>query len=125
MSIVNREYTFGVDEYNKPVILNGQSAIGTRLMELIMMEPGDDPLHPDMGVGIKSFRYTQNTLDKLKTRIEDQIATYLPFYQSVNVTIVQTPDKICNVEIVLGGVTYIYDSSNSTKPITLEDIQTG
>lgn len=123
MAIKNREYTFGVNEYNKPVELNGQHAIGTRLMELIMMEPGDDPLHPDMGVGIKSFRYTQNTLDKLKQRLEDQIATYLPFYQSVNVTIIPTPDKVCNIEIALGGVTYIYDSATSSKPITLEDIQ--
>ena len=92
-------------------------------MELIMMEPGDDPLHPDMGVGLKTFRFGINNLDKLKERVESQIATYLPFYQNVNVTLIQTPDKICNIEIILGDTTYIYDSSSSTKPIKLNDLQ--
>lgn len=123
MAIVDKEYTFSVNRFNQPVTLTDKNAIGTRLMTLIMMEPGDDPLHPDMGVGIKSFRYTQNTLDKLKERIESQIATYLPFYQDVKISLVQTPDKVCNIEIALGGVTYIYDSSSSTKPITIQEIQ--
>lgn len=123
MSIKNREYTFGVDNYNKPNCVTGNNAIGTRLMELIMMEPGDDPLHPDMGVGLKTFRFGINNLDKLKERVESQIATYLPFYQNVNVTLIQTPDKICNIEIILGDTTYIYDSSSSTKPIKLNDLQ--
>ena len=90
---------------------------------LIMMEPGDDPLHPDMGIGIKTFRYSL-TLDQLAKRIEDQIATYLPFYQNVSVSIVRTQDKLCNIEIALGDTKYVYDSGSSSKPILLEDIQT-
>jgi hypothetical protein len=122
MAIMNREYAFDINRYKKPVTLEDESAIGARLMTLIMMEPGDDPLHPDMGVGIRTFRYTQGTLSQLKERIESQIETYLPFYQGVQITIILTPDKVCNIEIVLGGVTYIYDSKSSTKPITIQDV---
>jgi hypothetical protein len=122
MSIKNREYVFSVDKFNKPTNVTGKNAIGTRLMELIMMEPGDDPLHPDMGVGIKRFRYTINTLDQLQTRLQDQINTYLPFYQSVSITIIPTPDKIVNIEITIGDIRYIYDSSVMSKPIVLDDI---
>lgn len=122
MSIKNREYTFDVNAFNKPNVLDGKNAIATRLMTLMMMEPGDDPLHPDMGVGIKTYRYSLS-LDGLVQRIEDQIMTYLPFYQNVQVEIVRTQDKICNIEIILGDTKYVYDSGKSSKPILLEDIQ--
>jgi hypothetical protein len=122
MSIQNKEYIFGVNSFNKPAVAEGRDAIAARLMTLIMMEPGDDPLHPDMGVGIKTYRYSLS-IDGLANRIENQILTYLPFYQSVNVNIIRTPDKVCNVEITLGDTKYIYESGSSTKPIVLEDIQ--
>lgn len=126
MSIKNREYTFGTNNFNKPNVLTGQNAVAARLMTLIMMEPGDDPLHPDMGVGLRTkFRYKvgENSLSELSDRIQKQILTYLPFYQNVNVSIVRTPEKVCNIEIVLGDTTYIYDSSTTENPILLEDIQ--
>lgn len=123
MSIKNKEYTFSINKFKKPTAVKGDTAIGTRLMELIMMEPGDDPLHPDMGVGLKTYRYGVNTLDKLRDRVESQIATYLPFYQNVNVALISTPDKVCNIEITIGDTKFIYDSNEVTKPIKLEDIQ--
>lgn len=123
MGIVDKEYTFGVNKFSRPNSVVGDVAIGTRLMELIMMEPGDDPLHPDMGVGLKTYRYSINTLDKLKDRVENQIATYLPFYQNVNVAIINTPDKICNIEITMNDKLYVYNSDEVSKPILLEDIQ--
>jgi len=122
MSIKNREYSFGVDKFNKPTVLKDKEAIGTRLMELIMMEPGDDPLHPDMGVGLRTFRYGVNNLEDLRTRVQKQIETYLPFYQNADVAIIRTPDKVVNIEISLGGMKYIYDSNNTSKPITLDDL---
>ena len=122
MSIKNRECSFSVDKFNKPVVVNDQVAIGTRLMELIMMEPGDDPLHPDMGVGLRTFRYGINNLEELRSRVQSQIETYLPFYQNVNIAIIQTPDKVCNIEISIGDMRFIYDSNNTSKPITLDDI---
>lgn len=122
MSIKNREYSFGVDKFNKPTVVKNEAAIGTRLMELIMMEPGDDPLHPDMGVGLRTYRYGINDLEKLRSRVQSQIETYLPFYQNVDVAIIRTPDKVINIEMSLGGKKYIYDSNNTSKPITLDDL---
>ena len=123
MAIVNKEYAFGVDNFKKPGVVLGQSAIGVRLMELITMEPGDDPLHPDMGVGIKSFRFGLDNLDELEQRIEDQINTFLPFYQDVDVALVVTPDKVCNIEVKIGDTVFVYDSANAVKPIKLDDIK--
>lgn len=122
MSIKNKEYSFGVDRFNKPIVLKDKEAIGTRLMELIMMEPGDDPLHPDMGVGLRTYRYGVHNLEDLRSRVQKQIETYLPFYQNADIAIIRTPDKVINIEISLGGIKYIYDSNNTSKPITLDDL---
>ena len=122
MSIKDKEYSCSINEFNIPRTINGNDAIGARLMELIMMEPGEDPLHPDMGVGLNTYRYGVNNLSDLQNRVQSQIETYLPFYQNVNVSIIQTPDKVCNIEILIGNTVYIYDSSNTSKPITLSDI---
>lgn len=122
MSIKNREYSFDVDKFNKPVVLTDKVAIGARLTELIMMEPGDDPLHPDMGVGLKTFRYGINNLEDLRSRVQSQIETYLPFYQNADIALIRTPDKVINIEISLGNMKFIYDSNKTSKPITLEDL---
>lgn len=122
MGIKNRDYCCTINKFNTPTVIEGKDAIASRLMTLFMMEPGDDPLHPDMGVGIKSFRYGVENLDKLKSRIESQIKTYLPIYQNANINIIVNPNKTCNVEIVIGNSMFVYDSSNSTKPIVLQDL---
>ena len=123
MSIINREYYAGVNEFKQPRTVIDQEAIGARILNLFMMEPGDDPLHPDMGLGLKKYRYSIDTIDKMKERLDNQIATYLPFYQNVNISIITTPDKICNIEIGIGGVTYVYDSNAVSKPIVLSDLK--
>ena len=119
--IKEREYLFSVDRFNKPVVYTKQRAIGLLLTRLILLNPGSDPLHPDMGVGITKYRYTMNTLDELKQRVKKQIETYLPCFPSSNVTLVLTPDHTCNVEITIDNTTYIYNSNEAPVPITIDD----
>lgn len=123
MSVKNRDYCCSISKLNTPVVLENQNAMASRLMCLFMMEPGDDPLHPDMGIGIKSYRYSIGTLEKLRSRIESQLETYLPFYQNANISIITAPDKTCNIEISIGDNLFVYDSSQNTKPIVLQDLK--
>lgn len=120
--IKEREYLFSVDNYNKPVVYNKKQAIGLLLVRLILLEPGSDPLHPDMGVGIKNYRYTMYTLEELRKRVEDQINTYLPCFKASNVSIIQTPDHVCNIEITIDDTVYVYDSKEAPVSIELQDI---
>lgn len=122
MAIRQREYLLTTNKFKEPSQLNGADAIGMLLMRLIMMEPGTDPLHPDMGVGIIRYRYTMDTAENLRKRIESQINTYLPYFSDAIVTLIYCPDHTVNVEITINNVTYVYDSSNSPKPIVLDDI---
>lgn len=119
--IKEREYLFSVSKFNKPVIYDKKRAIGLLLIRLILLEPGSDPFRPDMGVGIKNYRYAMGKLDELKQRIQDQIETYLPCFNSANISIVQTPNHLCNIEITIDDTIYVYDSNEAPIPISLSD----
>lgn len=122
MALKNREYLLSVDAYNNPFIVEDNEAIALDLVRLLLLNPGSDPLRPEMGVGLKDYRYAM-PLDELNARIADQIATYLPQYQNVNVDIIRTPDKVANIEISMGDVTFIYDSNSMPIPIDLEYVK--
>ena len=121
MSIKNKEYLFSVDNFKNPRYVEGKNSIAMRLMELMLMNPGQDRLHPEMGIGLKNFRYGQDTLEELKDRIQNQIETYLPMYQNVNIAMIRTPDKLCNIELSVGDMTYVYASKSAPVPINLDE----
>lgn len=123
MALKNREYLLSVDSYNNPFVIKDNEAIALNLVRLLLLEPGSDPFRPDMGVGLKSYRYAL-TLDELNDRITEQIQTYLPQYQSAEVNIVRTPERVANIEITLGDVVFIYDSSSMPIPIDLDYVRT-
>lgn len=123
MAVKQREYLFSVNEFNEPAKVENKSAIALLLVRLIMMDPGSDPLHPDMGVGIRNYRYSADNLEDLRSRVQTQIETYLPEFQNANVAIIRTPDKVCNIEISIDDITYVYDSSTAPIPITLDDVK--
>lgn len=122
MAVKAREYLFTTNKYNEPQVVTDKSSIALLLIRLILLNPGADPLHPDMGVGLQDYRYSLNQLEELKSKLEDQIDMFLPDYQDATVALIGTPDKICNIEITIGDTTYVYDSATAPKPIRLDDI---
>jgi hypothetical protein len=118
--ILEREYTLSITPLNRPEVLKNQEAIAMLLLRLILLNPGSDPLHPEMGVGIINYRYAMGKLEELKRRVEDQISTYLPCFPAGNVEIDITPNKLCNILITIDATVYTYDSNEAPIPITLE-----
>jgi len=121
--VKNREYLYSINNFKTPKTVEDKDAIGIRLVELIDMEPGSDPLHPDMGIGIKKYRFNSSDLEDLQNRISSQIETYLPMYSTAEINIIRTAeDKTLNIEITIGDITYVYDTEIANGPVTLEDI---
>jgi hypothetical protein len=118
--ILEREYTLSVTPLNRPEVLKNQEAIAMLLLRLILLNPGSDPLHPDMGVGIINYRYAMGRLDELRQRVEDQIHTFLPCFPAGNVEINITPTKLCNILITIDDVLYTYDSAEAPVPISID-----
>lgn len=118
--ILEREYTLSITPLNRPEVLKNQEAIAMLLLRLILLNPGSDPLHPDMGVGIINYRYAMGKLDELRRRVEDQIHTYLPCFPAGSVEINITPTKLCNILITIDDVLYTYDSAEAPVPISID-----
>lgn len=123
--IKEREYLMSVNKINEPIVERKQRAIALLLLRLILLDPGSDPLHPNMGVGIRKYRFSVNTLEELRSRIADQIATYLPDFLASEINIVINSDRTCNVEITIDDTIYTYDSKTAPVPITLTDMIEG
>jgi len=118
MAVKAKEYFLSIDNLSKPKTAVGQEAIAYLLIRLLLLNPGSDPLHPDMGVGLEDFRFCVGREQELQERIKEQIRTYLTEFAFSEVKIVEiTAEKICNIEITVGNTVYIYDSS--TMPIQL------
>lgn len=119
------EYLFSTNNFNNAVKLTGKQAVATLLTRLILMEPGTDPLHPTMGVGIVSkYRYLYPSSEaELKKNIESQISQFLPNLSSASVDIKYNDDKTVNIEITIDDVIYVYDSNKSGTPITLQSLK--
>jgi hypothetical protein len=118
------EYTLSINSFNKPTVLNGRDAIGTLLIRLILLEPGTNPLHPTMGVGLISkyrFLSTPDLKNSLLKEISNQVKQFIPFLYNVEVKLDYQDDKTVDIMIYIDNTIYVYDSSNIV-PITLETI---
>ena len=122
LNIKEKEYTTSIDKFNTPIKLEGQKAIGVLLTRLLLMEPGTDRLHPDMGVGIRRYRYGMDIIDDIQNRIEDQIATYLNCFPSANINVEYTSKKSLFVQITIDDYVYVYDSDDFDKSLSINDL---
>lgn len=112
-----KEYLLKTDSFYNPTVLEGSKAIGTLLIRLLVMVPGINPRHPEMGVGIGTiYRFVpENDIPDLESLIHDQIATYLPpeFRSNiVNISIGENNNLIINITIE--EVEYIVDTEDLT-----------
>lgn len=123
MSIKKREYLLSINDYKTPSKLEGDMAVGLLLVRIIMMEPGSDPLHPTMGLGIKKYRYGINNLEQLRSDCQYQIDTFLPCFPDATVNIALTKDRICIIEITIEDTVYVYDTEQQSTPVRLNDIK--
>ena len=124
MAAKRKEYCLSLDNFNRPAEITGGEAVAYLIARLIMLEPGSDPLHPTMGVGLVSkYRYSTK-MEELKTDIKDQISTWLPdFVSDTDISLIVTPDKVLNVEIILKSSGEIYKFSvNPNETHTLSEI---
>lgn len=122
LNIKEREYTTSIDKFNSPIKLEGQKAIAVLLTRLLLMEPGTDRLHPDMGVGIRRYRYGMDILDTIQTRIENQIDTYFSCFPTAEVTVDYTENKSLYIEITIDNYVYVFDSNDFDKALSINDL---
>lgn len=124
-SKIFREYLIGTDDFNNPKVVYGKKAIGVIVCRLLLLEPGTDPMRPEMGVGIVSkYRYMfPDNLNELKRDIAYQLNKYLFPYQRVAIAMWVETDKTLRMDIVIDDNTYKYViEEQEDNRITLEEL---
>ena len=123
--VKQREYLLTVDNFSNPQVVEGKSAIALLLSRLILLEPGSDPLHPGMGVGIRKYRFNseKDILNTIQRDIENQVNTYLPTFQGSEVQLSLTDEKTLNINITVGDTTYVYSSEIDDPIDTLDELR--
>lgn len=109
-----KDFLLSTDSFNKPKVIEGDEAISSLLVRLILLEPGFNPNRPEMGVGLISrFRYiNKDSISKLKNDIKEQVMKYMPNFQTVSVEVAfektDIDDKHIIIDITADDVTYRY-----------------
>lgn len=111
-----QEMILSVDAFNKPMVLEGNEAIGTLLIRLIKLEPGTFASRPTMGVGLLSnYRYCdEKKINQLQTHIRQQIQTFLPQFQAVDVSTTLLDDGRLSIDIIIDKTLYRYETEQQT-----------
>ena len=122
-----KEYLLTTNNYLEPDVQEGSDAYAILLTRLLLLEPGTNPLHPDMGVGLgPKYRYlSEDDLPVLQTRIQEQVNTYLPSdFISITQAYLQLKEnsKFLQIVIVADDTKYVFDTENSSAPIELQDL---
>lgn len=116
MAQLEREMLLSVDSFKKPTVLEGKDAIGILLVRLIQLEPGTIASRPKMGVGLLSnYRYCdEEKALQLQDHIKDQIRTYLPEYQGVQVATKLNEGGKLVIDITIDKTLYRYETEQQT-----------
>lgn len=120
------EYLLSTNEYNKPKVLSGRDALATKLIILLNMKPGTDPLHPEMGIDVCGrYRYCyEEDVSMLQEEIDNQIATYLPLEYSTGASITATwDDGEIDISITIDGTAYNFETSDNGVVFDLDDLR--
>lgn len=116
MAQLEQEMLLSVDNFKRPTVLEGKDAIGILLVRLIQLEPGTYASRPKMGVGLLSnYRYCDEAKAlQLKDHIIDQIRTYFPEYQGVQVATKLNPSGSLLIDITIDKTMYRYETEQQS-----------
>ena len=113
------EHSISINQFNQPLVYTNEDATAIKLIELILLRPGTYPTRPKMGVGlVERYRYTFfEHLYELEEDITNQIRTYLPEFESVDVNLTKDElNKTLFITISLDSVAYslVFNSQTNT-----------
>ena len=80
-------------------ITSKTDSLGRNFVNLLMTNPGEWPMNPDLGIGIRRYLFEQSSADvlqSLKPRIVKQLNKYLPHVKLHSINIEQTDSDIDN-----------------------------
>ena len=89
------EFPLKYDDTYAP-ITDMEESLQKNFENLLMTNPGEWPMNPDIGIGLKSYlfeNYGSPELSKLKERVQKQLDRYLPSIRLISLEFVAGPEQ--------------------------------
>lgn len=114
INIYLHDCTLSIDNIGRPRELFNLNALRLSIMKLLLMDKGTYESIPEMGVGIRDYRYDdEENIENLRYEIEKQISTYLPYFSTVEVRIKHISNKTVKFIIVLDNELIAFKSDEN------------
>ena len=84
---------FGLDNFNRPKVLNESQTLVNNILTLLFMRPGSYPSLPHLGINIQQYLYRfidEISTDEIKARLVAQCEEFLPNVQSGEFDVLKT-----------------------------------
>lgn len=123
-----KEYVLSINEFMQPKVLSGDQAAYTDIIRLMLLDPGTNQTHPNMGIGLRSrYRFSDaSEISKLREELKLQMQTYLPYLLTMDVQIETYGTTlaifITSDDDTIYGIGYNTDTGN-IGGLTLDDIR--
>lgn len=115
----NDDYSLSINKIQQPKVYENLEALQLQIKKLLLMEKGTYESVPNMGVGIRNYRYKYNEeSEALKEEIQQQISTYLPYFTLVEVDIVKIENKIITFNVILDKNILQFKSNTEEKTLS-------
>ena len=96
------------------------------LKMIVLTSPGERVMEPNFGVGIRSYLFDQNTpstISIIRTRIDNQVKTYLPYIQISDLRVENRPASPGSSDIdktfLSVGITFNVPSANVASDLSI------
>lgn len=119
-----KEQVLSTNDFKEPKEYIGKKAVALLVCRLILLEPGTDPIRPEMGIGLVSkYRYMYpEKLQELKKDIVKQIEIYLPNYSTVSIGMVMKNSQLV-FDITVDDEVYKYITvEQEDNRVTLQEL---
>jgi len=120
-----KDYAFSINNFNQPLELDGNKAVYTYIIKLLLLEKGTIKSHPEMGVGILSYRYSDiENIDTIKQSIYDQIGKYMPtlMVTDIRLNFIEKEKALQIIIIINNEIHYIFNADYKNNVVTLQDL---
>jgi hypothetical protein len=109
------ELEFNFNSFNQPSIKSDLYALVQLIHNLMFIVPGTYPDTPNMGINIKQYQFeymSEKDIRKIEQHIMDQIETYIPTNQIVQLVARMHTDPVTQVKSLGIGFAVATDPSN-------------
>ena len=103
------EHLIATDVYKRPFTIKDKDALAVLIIRLLIMHPGTNPLHPEMGIGlVERYRYcSADDISTLNSEIEEQMKQFLPNFRYTNVECTMV-DKYIDINIAIDDTLFSF-----------------